>query len=95
MSLDVLKLADQVIHANSEFQAQGTQSGSKLPYALSQIDSEVMSQLGTKLTCLLDGDRELTQYSREPLLDESCDQRYQGWIPDNKRLYLDTRSLCQ
>jgi len=39
MSLDVLKLAAQVIHANSEFQAQGTQSGSKLPYALSQIES--------------------------------------------------------
>ena len=36
MSLDVLKLAAQVIHANSE----------------------VMSQLGTKLTCLLDDDRD-------------------------------------
>ena len=48
MSLDILKLAAQVVHANAEFQAQGTQSGSKISYALSQLQSENPDLLETK-----------------------------------------------
>ena len=57
MSLDVHKLAAQVLRANPEFQSYSTTTGTKIPYALSQIESANAGALEAKR---LDSARTLT-----------------------------------
>ena len=48
MSLDILKLAAQIHSANPEFQSHGAATHTKLPYALSQIESADPASLEAK-----------------------------------------------